>query len=41
LVRDTSGDIVFGKLGFELGRNNWSFGANAMLPIGKISQEVR
>lgn len=47
LVRDTAGDIVFGKLGFELGRNNWSFGANAMLPIsqnltgGKVEAQSR
>lgn len=47
LVRDTSGDIVFGKLGFELGRNNWSFGANAMLPMsqnltgGKVDAQSR
>lgn len=32
-VRNTAGDIFFSKLGFELGRNAFSFGANAMLPI--------
>lgn len=47
LVRDTSGDVVFGKIGFELGRNSWSFGANAMLPIsqnltgGKVEAQSR
>ena len=26
-------DIFLGKIGFEVGRNAFSFGANAMLPI--------
>lgn len=46
-VRETSGDVVFGKLGFELGKDKWSFGANAMLPInqnltgGKVEAKSR
>ena len=32
-VRNTEGDIFFGKVGIELGKNNWSFGVQAMLPI--------
>lgn len=32
-VRGTAGDIFMSKIGFEVGRNRWSFGANAMLPI--------
>lgn len=32
---DTSGDIVFGKLGLEVGKNKFSFGASAMLPINQ------
>jgi hypothetical protein len=32
-VRNTSGDILFGKIGFELGKEKLSFGANFMLPI--------
>lgn len=46
-VRDTSGDIVFGKLGFELGKDRFSLGANAMLPInqnltgGKVEANYR
>ncbi len=34
-VRNTAGDIFFGKLGFEIGRDQFSFGANAMLPINQ------
>ncbi|AWM14276.1 hypothetical protein DI487_10695 [Flavobacterium sediminis] len=34
-VRNTAGDILFGKLGFELGKDRFSFGANAMLPINQ------
>lgn len=34
-VRKTSGDILFGKVGFEMGRDKFSFGANAMLPINQ------
>lgn len=34
-VRKSSGDVLFGKLGFELGRDKFSFGANAMLPINQ------
>ena len=34
-VRNTEGDILFGKLGFEIGRDKFSFGANAMLPINQ------
>lgn len=32
-LKDTSGAVVFGKIGFELGKDKFSFGANAMLPI--------
>ena len=35
IVRDTAGDILFGKLGFEIGKDKFSFGANAMLPINQ------
>lgn len=34
-VRGTAGDILLSKIGFEIGRNRWSFGANAMLPINQ------
>jgi hypothetical protein len=32
-VRGTAGDILLSKIGFEIGKNRWSFGANTMLPI--------
>ncbi len=32
-VRKTSGDILFGKVGFELGKKRFSLGANLMLPL--------
>ncbi len=32
-VRNTSGDIFMSKLGFEIGKEKWSLGANLMLPI--------
>ncbi|WP_269685561.1 transporter [Flavobacterium lacustre] len=32
-LKDTSGEILFGKLGFEVGKDRFSIGANAMLPI--------
>jgi len=32
-VRNTAGDIFFGKLGFEIGKDKFSIGANLMLPI--------
>lgn len=35
LVPDSAGDIVFGKIGFEAGRNNLSVGVNALLPINQ------
>ncbi|GAA4769385.1 MULTISPECIES: transporter [Flavobacterium] len=35
IVRNTSGDILFGKLGCELGKNKLSFGFNTMLPINQ------
>lgn len=47
IVRGTSGSILFGKVGFELGKNKLSFGANAMLPIsqnltdGKVKANYR
>jgi len=34
-VRKTAGDILFGKLGFELGKNKFSLGANVMLPVNQ------
>ncbi|MEZ4853114.1 transporter [Flavobacterium sp.] len=34
-VRNTEGNILFGKLGFEIGKDTFSFGANAMLPINQ------
>lgn len=34
-VRKTSGDILFSKVGFELGRDKLSVGANVMLPINQ------
>lgn len=34
-LKDTAGDIIFGKLGFEIGKDKLSFGANAMLPINQ------
>ncbi len=34
-VRNTAGDIFFGKLGFELGKDKFSVGANLMLPIAQ------
>lgn len=47
LVPDSSGDIVFGKVGFEAGRKNVSIGVNALLPInqnlsnGKVESNYR
>jgi hypothetical protein len=32
---DTSGDILFSKFGIEVGKNNFSLGINAMLPINQ------
>jgi hypothetical protein len=32
-VRNTAGDIFMGKLGFEIGKDKFSLGANVMLPI--------
>jgi len=32
-LNKTAGNALFGKIGFELGRNAFSLGANAMLPI--------
>jgi hypothetical protein len=34
-VRNTAGDIFMGKLGFEIGKDKFSLGANVMLPIQK------
>ena len=34
-VPDSAGDVVFGKFGFEAGRNKFSVGANVMLPINQ------
>jgi hypothetical protein len=35
IVRKSSGDVFFGKLGLEIGKNNFSIGINAMLPINQ------
>lgn len=35
IVRKTSGDILFSKFGFEIGRDKLSLGANVMLPINQ------
>lgn len=32
-VIGTKGDVLFSKIGFELGKNNFSLGVNSMLPI--------
>ena len=32
-VRNTAGDIFMGKLGFEIGKDKFSLGANVMLPF--------
>lgn len=32
-VRNTAGDILFGKIGFEIGKDRFSLGASSMLPI--------
>ena len=34
-LKDTSGAILFSKLGFEVGKDRFSFGANTMLPINQ------
>ncbi len=34
-LNKTDGNALFGKIGFEVGRNGFSFGANAMLPINQ------
>jgi len=34
-IRDTKGDIFFGKVGFEAGKDRFSLGINAMLPISQ------
>ena len=34
-IRDTKGDIFFGKIGFEAGKDKFSLGINAMLPINQ------
>jgi len=46
-VPDSAGDVVFGKFGLEVGRNDFSIGLNAMLPInqhlsnGKVEANYR
>lgn len=35
IVRDTAGAILFGKFGFEMGKDKFSFGATAMLPMNQ------
>ena len=34
-IRNTAGDILFGKLGIEIGKDKFSFGANTMLPVNQ------
>jgi hypothetical protein len=34
-VRKTSGDIFFGKFGFEVGKGKLSLSANAVLPLSQ------
>lgn len=34
-IRDTKGDIFFGKIGIEAGKDKFSVGVNAMLPINQ------
>ena len=34
-LKDTAGDIFFGKIGFEVGKDKLSMGINAMLPINQ------
>jgi hypothetical protein len=34
-VRNTAGDIFMGKIGFEIGKDKFSFGANTMIPINQ------
>ena len=34
-VKNTSGDVVFSKFGFELGYKKWSFGSSLQLPINQ------
>ena len=34
-IRDTKGDILFGKVGIEAGKDRFSVGVNAMLPISQ------
>ncbi|WP_417352297.1 transporter [Flavobacterium alkalisoli] len=46
-VPNTKGDILFGRAGFEVGMNKFSFGVNGMLPIsqnltgGKVEANYR
>ncbi|QEE48126.1 transporter [Flavobacterium alkalisoli] len=46
-VPNTKGDILFGRTGFEVGMNKFSFGVNGMLPIsqnltgGKVEANYR
>ncbi|MFY7811062.1 MAG: transporter [Flavobacterium sp.] len=35
-LKNTKGNIIFGKLGFEIGRDQFSLGANVMIPIHQI-----
>lgn len=46
-IRDTKGDILFGKIGLEAGKDRFSLGLNAMVPInqnltgGKVEANYR
>jgi hypothetical protein len=47
VVRKTSGDVVFARAGFEVGKDKFSLGANVMLPVtqnlsdGKVEAKYR
>ena len=34
-LKETAGDAFFGKFGIEIGRDKFSLGVNAMLPINQ------
>ena len=47
LLRFTKGNVFFGKIGFELGKNRFSLGANTMFPLvqnladGRVEAQIR
>lgn len=46
-IRYTEGQVLFGKLGFEMGKNRFSIGANTMFPLqqdlasGRVEAQIR